>query len=541
MLDEKFLEKFIEKIGAEGELSDKFYSSLRGGKNNVYYNVTSEAVTLDEGWIQTLESALFSVEKIVRNPRKFIAEEELIVDVDRARRTNAKTVRHLSSNSQYVQSITADGEVRPKKVLTTEMQEDIAIYENRFVCALVNRLVPFVEGRYRDISHQVNTEDTSTVGISSNFDFGGSKLECNIQVKVKEPPHDKVLLEKNASLLERIMGLRRRILVLQNTEFIQKLSAGKQVHAPIMKTNLIKMNVDYQNCYKLWLYISSYSFVGYSVQFQERTLPIGGDYYDDLTVLCALSVKSLISNNIINAEEYNAIPYKAVKEKKYKQTTSLKFEPKFVDDKKQAGEDVINEYYFTKMRDELVKATFSGGKTDEKVLSLSFARFFRSISKINGEMYADVIKSQQQKSDDIVHKTPVQKKEDAVKAQELVLKRYRLLSRLKREELEKALNAESRELIKLEKLKSELEVSQGREKTAKERAKKSRERAKKIKEKKSIAESNAKKYEAELREKDAEKAQLLADKKREKREEAKRRRELKRLEELKEKYDGQDI
>jgi hypothetical protein len=540
MVDKTFLTNFIDRI-SEGELSDRFYSSLREGKNNVYYNVTSEAVTLDEGWIQTLESALFSVEKIVKNPRKFITEEELVVEVDRARRIGAKTVRHLSSNSQYIQSITPDGDVRPKKVLTSELQEDIGIYENRFVCTLINRLVNFVESRFREISEQVNTEDTSTVGIATNFDYGGSNIECNIQIKVKEPPHDKVLLEKNSALLERIMGLRKRIRVLQNTEFMQKLSAAKPVRPPIMKTNLIKMNVDYQNCYKLWLYISAYSFVGYSVQFEEKTLPVGGDYYDDLTVLAALSVKSLTLNNVINAEEYEAVPFKKGKEKKVKQVTSYSFDPNFIDDRKQVGDEAVNEYYFKRMRDELVKATCKGGdKLDEKVLALSFARFFRAISKINGEMYTDIIRSQQEQSKEIVKKTTLQKKEDAVKAQELLLKRYRLLSKLKREELEKTLNAEARELLKLEKLKGELESEQGKVKAAKERAKKSKERAAKIKEKRLLAEQNAKKYEQDLRDKDAEKAQELEEKRREKREAAKRRRELKRLSELKEKYDGQD-
>lgn len=113
-MDKEYLQNFMEKMRGGGLLYDNFYKALRGGKNEVFLNVVSEAVTLDDSWILTLEGALHSIEQIARNPRKFIIDEELIVDVERARRTNAKTIRHLASNTKNIQSISESGEVRPK-------------------------------------------------------------------------------------------------------------------------------------------------------------------------------------------------------------------------------------------------------------------------------------------------------------------------------------------------------------------------------------------------------------------------------------------
>jgi len=176
--------------------------------------------------------------------------------------------------------------------------------------------VTFVEQRYNDINGKMHMYDITNVNLRSNFHYGESEVECGLFVKMKEPPHDKVLLERNRGLLEKVKALRRRLKILQSTDFMRQLNGKKPVHPPIMKTNLIKMNVDYQNCYKLWLYISSYTFVGYSVEVKDKNLPVDGDYFDDLTVLAGLSVQSLFTNKLLKAEEYENITLRRAETKK---------------------------------------------------------------------------------------------------------------------------------------------------------------------------------------------------------------------------------
>ena len=534
------LKDFLKKMNFEEGVIEKMHSAFRSGRNNVYHNVVSEAVTLDDSWILTIEAALYSVESIIKNPRKFIIDQELLVDVEKARKTNAKTVRHLSSNSQYVQNISEDGEITPKKLLTTEMDEDLAIYENRFICSLVNLLIPFVETRYNDIIGRVNTFDQTGIGVASAFKYGTSEIEYKLNVKVRQDPKDKVLLERNTELIEKINVLRKRLKVLLNTDFMRMLSGKKPVRPPIVKTNLIKMNVDYNNCYKLWLYVSSYTFSGFSVQYQDKNLPVDSDYYDDLTLLAALTIQSLYANHKVNEENFDTIKYKEIKEKKFRLITAYKFEPNFFSDKKGAGEDTVNEFYFKQMRNELIRATKRGSIQQEKDLKLSFARFCRSIAKINGDMYEDVINSQVEEDKSLKRKTAIQKKDFEVRKQKLLLRRYRQLSLLKREELEKILRLEARELIKLEKLQAALDKEKGRQASKRLRKKQKKEKLAKIKAKKAYGEANAKEYEQELRDKDAARLAAIEEQKIRKREAAQRRRDLKRLQELKDKYYDQE-
>lgn len=538
-MEKEFLREFIEKFTSDEEQTQRFIAALKGGRNRALHNEVSEAVTLDDTWVTTLEGALHSVEQIVRNPRKFIADEELVVDVERARRTNAKTVRHLAVNTRNIRNIGADGEVMPKKLLTTESREELAIYENRVVCSLVTRVETFVEQRYREINQKMRMRYITNVGMKSDFRYGSSEIEVDLSVSVKEPPRDKVLLERNNELIARIETLRRRVRLIKNTDFFKELSKTKPVRPPIMKTNLLKMNVDYSNCYKLWLYVSSYRLIGYSVEIKDKNLPVSGDFYDDLTVIAGLSVQSLLSDGVLNRREYEDVPFKEPRALKLKTATDYKIVPSFRYDDKQAGEEAVNEYYFRQLKSALSKAVKQGEDRESKTLAIAFSKFFRAMQKINEEMYEEIIRTQSAHLD-LTRKSALKKKEEAVQAQKLLLTRYRQLSKLKREDLEKTLKTEARALLKLEKLQAELNEEKGKQKLKRERQRKQKARAKRIAEsKKQVADQHAKEYEEELRTREAEKAEVLRQEKERKREEARRRRELKKLEELKEKYENE--
>ncbi|MGN0814144.1 MAG: DUF2357 domain-containing protein [Candidatus Coproplasma sp.] len=463
----KSLTEFIQEVGGDDSLFENFLNAVRGGQNSVTHNQITQALMLDDTWILTIESALYSIENIVRNPRKFIAEDELIVDVGKARRTNSKTVRHLTSHSQYIQNIDKDGEVRPKKLLVVQLDEDLAIYENRFVCALINRLIHFVEQRHRDLDGKMDVSKQTSVRLKSDFNYGESKFVCDIHLMVEQPPEDKAKLERNKDLFERVEVIRRRLRVLQSTEFMKELNGKKPVRPPIQKTNLLKKNVDYNNCYKLWLYISSYTYLGYSIEVKDKSLPVDGDYFDDLTYIAGLSMQSLVNNHIISREKYAAIPYSEAVERNYNLVTNLKFTPNFDASKQQAGEESINEYYFRRMKDELTRLAGENDIEIEKRINVNFIKFFRSISRINDALYDDLIEEQIAETGDKLEKSGVQKKQMLIKQQQERIRRRAMLTKLKWEELERAQRKEERARTKLEKLKKELTEEKQAAKTKK--------------------------------------------------------------------------
>ena len=453
------LKHFITKISADSVSYERFLALVRGGENKILHNVVSQSVLLDDGWILTIEGALHSIEQIVRNPRKFIAQNELILDVAKVRRTNSKTVTHLTTHSQFVQNIDKNGDVMPKKLLTFEMDEDIAIYENRFICALVTRLILFVERRFKDLEGKMRNFEQTNVCVQSTFEYGKSRFKCNLNLQVEEPPEDEDSAKRNQDLFDRIALIRRRLRVIQATDFMKKLSKAKPVRPPIQKTNLLMKNVDYNNCYKLWLYISSYTYLGYSVEVKDKNLPVDGDYFDDLTVVTGLSLQSLLTDRVLKKETYDGIEFSEPEEREYTLVTNYEFTPDFETSKQQSGEETINEYYFRKMKDELTASAKEGEFEVENRLNVNFAKFFRSVSRINDEMYNELIEEQiKDVTSDNQPTTAVDKKRAAIKEQQERVRRRKLFLKLKWEEVERAQRMSERAESKLAKLQKELEA-----------------------------------------------------------------------------------
>jgi hypothetical protein len=252
--------------------------------------------------------------------------------------------------------------------------------------------------------------------------------------------------------------IRRRLRVLQATDFYKLLSAKKPVHPPIQKTNLLIKNVDYNNCYKLWLYISSFTYLGYTFEIMDKNLPVDSDYYDDLTIIAGLGAQSLVNDNVVKKDNYRDVQFVRPQEKEYNLVTNLSFKPEFDSSKAQAGEEAINEYYFRKMKDELVKLTQENDVVIDKQINVNFSKFYRAIARINDELYNDLIEEQIKADDDSIIRLPIVKKQDEIKRQQERLKRRNLLLKLKWEEVERAQRVQERAQAKLDKLKKELEA-----------------------------------------------------------------------------------
>ena len=557
-MEEQFLSNFIQKFQGEDELYTKFLDALRTGNNKAFHNTLSERFALDDNWIYTIGGALYSVETIVRDPRRFIKELHDVVPVEKAKKINSGTIRHLSSHTQNIQAVTMDN-VRPSKVLVAEIEEDLAIYENRFVCTLIDRVTSFIEKRYAEIEERAKNFDNTNLNMQSSFKMGENEFECNLDIKVKEPSHDEEAATKLKDQIEKIEIMRKRLRIIKSSEFYRLVSKSKPVQPPIQKTNMIRKNTDYSNCYQLWLYVSAYNTLGYSAEVTEKVLPVEGDYFDDLTAICALALQSLITDGNLRREDYEKIPISR-REHHYKVLQNYKYSPDFGADKMQQGEEAVNEYYFHQMRNELIRAIRRDQMEEEKELDLNFRHFYRAIAKINGEMYKDIITSEYEKQPK--GRTPIQKKEALVKNQKVLLRRYHQLAQLQKQELEKTLKLEKREILKLEKLEKDLakEKNLRIETIEKNKAK----RLKELEEQTRRAQEAAEAYERERRDTTTQKEKtkrqrreeekiardlqkyeelkeiIKAEKQRQRREEAKRARELKKKQKLQEKTDGED-
>lgn len=428
----------LEAIEA-AELYKILKENVASGKNKLMQTVSKELMLVDDSWIITIEEYLASIEKIVRNPKTFIKDTRELVPVEKARRVDGVSIRYLASHSEDVRKIDEHGNVEPVRVLGKAMQEELAIYENRVVYTLIQRLKVFIEERYRTLKETIANYETTKLQLESNFALGKAVIAYKLDMDIKQR---KSKTESGEEFLERLSTLRRRVMILNGTPFCKAMSATKLIAPPLQRTNLLSGNVDYNNVYKLWLYISAFRSIGYSITSSIKNLPFDNDYYDDLTDIVADSLRVMIDNNILRKDQYANVKFKNKQTRNYyaikKSALDTGVNDKY--NKLVLGGDGINQYYYEKMKN-LVKSISDRSSAkdveDIKGVNSNFRRFYKGLAKINNALLYDIMKlgaetKYQPKPKDGV----LLKRQTELKQQTEIYKKHKLLVELKEAELE---------------------------------------------------------------------------------------------------------
>lgn len=282
-----------------------FENAFLNGERKLYQKNISEAKSFDDTWIKTVESYFPSLDKITREPRSILRYDEDIVAVERAKKTSAKSVRHLASHTENIRDIDEDNYVTPKKVLIEIPEQEYAIYENRFIKTLINRLYLFVKNRYEIIKNNVESFQKDRLSGSANFDFNDTKVELNVDLTITKDLDDKKINEHNYDLLSRTEKLNYLITGLKNSQFMKMLKNAPDVHPPIMKTNIIMKNPEFRNAYNLWIFLDKYSILGYDVTIREKDLEFDDGFIEDINHMFATNYAIILGNQLNRLEKYN--------------------------------------------------------------------------------------------------------------------------------------------------------------------------------------------------------------------------------------------
>ncbi|MFA5449021.1 MAG: hypothetical protein WC292_01085 [Clostridia bacterium] len=472
-MTERNLKDFFNELQLEDDFFTKTLDYIAAGKTELQQSRVVETMVVDDAWIRTIESLIYSVERIVKDPKKFIIDERIIVNVEKAKKTDAETIRHLASHTNYIRAIGDDGFIQPSKLQVKEINEDLLIYENRFVFSLIERLTTFIEQRYTAIKEQIDTYDTTNLKLKSKFNIHRGEVEYDINIKVRNETANRIMLQKNHDLLGKIEVLRKRILILRGTQFYKALSKAKPVYPPIMKTNIINMQKDYQAAYQLWMFISSYNTIGFSVDVSDKRMPIDTEYYDDLAMLVALGIKTMVNNNSIRETLYKKTPFRRRPKKRYREIRRIDYEPSFRGVAGLDNKEAVNQFYFDKIKEiiEEQERLRTNDRINMVTIRKTFQNVFRILTNFSNEIFNDIL-GVSRYPEPIRKLTSLQKKQHAYRKQDELYRKYVILSRLKAAELSKTLSRENTQKIKLERLRFNYELALEKEGQKKKKPKK---------------------------------------------------------------------
>ncbi len=275
-INELFL-KYAESVGPALEEDRYFqylYESVAAAdektieqKSQVLHKV------VDEEWLTVVEDSLDSLNTIIEKPRRFIARSEELVPVSLAKKITADSVRHLSQNTQFINS-DENGEINPNKILNVTNEDSYDLYENRFIYHLIQRLVTFIDKRTDVIFWSTGDETRNVMSFNTRVDDAYEQIEYKLEMKITNRQSFAENDADNMSVFMRIDRVRRLVMALRSSSFCELMAGCAKVKSPIQRTNLMMKDRDYRKCYALWQFLERYDKVGYNIIEQDRAYEI---------------------------------------------------------------------------------------------------------------------------------------------------------------------------------------------------------------------------------------------------------------------------
>jgi hypothetical protein len=330
----------IDKKTTSDDYGSYILSRVKGGKKKVFNKTLTEIRDFDLSFLDVIESVYPALVKIMKEPKRTIRYEEEIVAVEKARKVNSTTVKHLSSHTHLIKEITEQGDVIPSKVLTTFTEDELGIYENRFIKSLVKRIEMFLDRRFDLMKVSLDSFITNKLNVENSFLASGQQIKVTIDVEVKDDLNqDK---EKTKEQFERLSEIRRMIKGLKNTEFMRALAKAKDVLPPIMKTNIIMLNPDFRMCFNLWLYLDKIDGIQTNIESSEKSYRYSDLLNEDMNTVMTLALTAFIKNREIEGI-YNSKNLPIMKAPKVENNQEIELDPTLEADHNKLEDYKMNE------------------------------------------------------------------------------------------------------------------------------------------------------------------------------------------------------
>lgn len=238
---------------------EKIKKFIEETESTLRVKTDTEKTIKDIEWIEKMEETIPYIDNIFRSPNRFIVNEEEIVKIELARKITVDSIKHLSKNTNLIQSIDEEtGDVTPSKILNINKEESYDTYENRLIYTLIQNMRMFIARRKKTLE-EINSreKEDKTIDYNATSKLNDKKIDINMSLSSKLDYEGNVSKGNIQELLSKIEEVERKVTDLTSSE-IYKIIDKKHitlVREPIKKTNVILKNVNFQYVMKLWNYL----------------------------------------------------------------------------------------------------------------------------------------------------------------------------------------------------------------------------------------------------------------------------------------------
>lgn len=379
----QFYEAFYSCIeNAKSPLGDFLFNELQQGEKTIYNKTVRETKIFDGNFLDVVIGAYPSLLKICRDPKKTLAYMQEVVAMEKAKKVDSESIRHLASHTQYIRNINEKNEVIPSKILSTYAEDNIGIYENRFIKSLINRVIVFLDTRLKLMDENLESISADEIRYKNNIKLSHRKIDLEMNIKISNEILDET--QKARELFDKTKNALDKYRALKGTGLYQAVAKLKDVVPPIMKTNIILHNPDFKIAYNLWLYIDRTTEVGYNVQSDEKTNDDDDVILNDFNHIGVFLINDLMhQRGIQSLEAFEG--EKNVRELKHDDITKYELEPKDI----KLSHQEISEYLLSRISEifeEKYKESLSQGLSYE----MSVKRVFREMIDVLNRIYPNL-------------------------------------------------------------------------------------------------------------------------------------------------------
>lgn len=237
--------------------------------------------------IDVILKTLPAIKQIFAKPFIHLKEQNVILPTESVRIINNNTIQHISSHSELWADVKPD-EIKPNKLLTRTYEDNYGIYENLIFCKTIDEILAYSRYNLRVLKELIYTNQTIEInllervnhlnyflalgklhtGYSRHFDsYYGVSMRC---------------LNKLQFLMNSIVPRLKRP-VYKNNKIRPK---NLKTH----KTNILSMQRDYHQIYKLSKFFSSHH-IGTNKEIEEIDLKcLQKDYFSFCQFLTLFSI-----------------------------------------------------------------------------------------------------------------------------------------------------------------------------------------------------------------------------------------------------------
>ena len=297
---------------------DLFEKADNAKVNNFADHVSSELKVVTDydkiecnyEWLEIMEDTIRYIDNILRNPNRFIVNEEDIIKVELAKKIGVESIKHLSRNTNLIQDYNKKtGDVRPSKILNINKEESFDTYENRFIYSLIQNMKMYIQRKKSGSVLESKFKNNKKFEYSASTNVGEEKVNISMSLDTKlNTSLNKNTGDNNLSIEQRIEKLELRVKDLCSSQVYMDLAKKHiaLVTSPIKKTNMILKNVNFQYALDLWNYMQENIDENGTNVKEKKDYNDNGDlkkYIDETMMLNYLVMSSL--NKDSKKEEIN--------------------------------------------------------------------------------------------------------------------------------------------------------------------------------------------------------------------------------------------